>query len=91
MRYVLIIFLTDVFHQFLARQQNRVSVHQEGFRVCPGVVNVCRVIQMPQIRTRKPFDDMQLLGVRMSGEVEPELIVEPDAVDYQCVSLPVPD
>src|SRR6478609_7243640 len=43
------------------------------------------------VRTRIALDDMQLLGVRRSTSIEPELVVEADGVDDERVALPPAD
>ena len=42
-----------------------------------------------EIGTREPFDRVQLRGVRVSVEIEPEPVVVANGVDYQRIALPL--
>ena len=48
-------------------------------------------LQMTEIGAAETLDDVQLFGVRMAREIEPEFIVEADGIDHQGVAVPASD
>src|SRR6266850_5989947 len=86
---VLLVFLADVFHQFFAGQETCVERHLERLGVCAGIINRDFIDQIAKILSRIPFNRVQLLGVRMAAEIEPELVIESDRIDDESVSLEV--
>src|SRR5437016_272706 len=88
---VLLVFLADVFHQFFAGLETCVERHLEWLGVCTGIINRDFIDQSTEILSRVAFDRVQLLRVRMTAEIEPELVIESDRIDDQSVSFEVPD
>ena len=56
-----------------------------------GILEDDVVDERAVVRTRITLDDVELLGVRRSTSIEPELVVEADGVDDERVALPPSD
>ena len=78
---VFLVLLADVLHDFVARHQAVRRVQRERPRVGARIVDRHILLQRPEIGARVALDGVQLLGMRMPDEIEPELVVEPDRVD----------
>src|SRR6266849_5934399 len=89
--HVLIVLLTDVFHQLFVRTEAGGERHRKRSGVRAWIVDRHFVLQMSEVGARVAFDGVQLFRVRMAAEIEPELVVEADCVDHQCVALPATD
>src|SRR4029453_15735233 len=59
----------------------------ERFRVPARIGDGHLVEELAELRTTITFDGVQLLGVRVAGKVEPELVVEADRVDDERVAF----
>jgi len=75
---ILIVLVADVLHQLVARLQRGRIRRRERAGVRAWVVDRHLVVEMPEIFARPAFDGVQLLGVRVTAAVEPELVVEAD-------------
>src|SRR4029450_2393300 len=85
---VLIVLLADVFHQVVARlNQRRLKGHRKRPRVGTRIIDGYLAHQMTGIHPRPPFDRVQLLRMGRRSSIEPELVVEPDGVDDEGVVL----
>ena len=87
-REVLVVFVADVLHQLVIVLIDRVAVQRKRLRVCPRILDGDFVVQVIEIRTPIALDHVQMVGVRMAREVEPELLVEPDGIDEQRIAFP---
>src|SRR5262249_43330571 len=88
---VLLVLLADVLHQLFGRPQPSVERHRERLRVVHRIVDRRLDGQRTQVRTRVAFNRVQLLAVRVTAEVEPELVVEANGIDDQRLALVVAD
>ena len=89
-RQILIILLANIFHQFRPRHQRRLTQRRKRLRVRTRIVNRNLNRHAPQIRARVALDGVRFLGMWMALVVEPELVVEPNRIHHQRVSLPMP-
>jgi len=78
---VLLVLLADVFHQLFARPQGGLELDLEGLGVGNRIDDLGFDIQRAQVGSRDAFDGVQLLGMRVPAEIEPELVVVADSVD----------
>src|SRR5579864_8737617 len=90
MLHILIILLTDIFQDVICLKSS-VPIQSERLGVRSWVIDGSFPFQVPQVRPAIALDGMQLFGVRVPREVEPELIVESDRVNDQTVSLVLAD
>ena len=88
---VLIVLVADVLEQIGTVLIRAVPDHREGPRVRAWIVDGDLVVEMIEVRPAEALDDVQLLGVRMSCEIEPEAIVEAHLVHDERVPLPAAD
>src|SRR5689334_19161062 len=87
---VLIVLLTDVLHQLVARSlQPCVERDRERLRVVGRIFDRHGVHERSHVRPRPALDGVKLFAVRRPFAVEPELVVEADRVDDERV-LPFP-
>src|SRR5262245_41233287 len=85
---VLIVLLADIFHQLVARLNQRcLKDHRKRPRVCTRIINGHLAHQMTRIYPPPPLDGVQLCGMWRRSSIEPELVVEPDGVDDEGVVL----
>src|SRR5438552_4805563 len=88
---VLLVFLADVFHQLLGRTQARVERDGKRLRVVRRIGDRRLHHERAEVRARVTLHRVQLLAVRVAAEIEPELVIEPDGVDDERLTLVVAD
>src|SRR5215831_15181832 len=66
-------------------------IESEWPRISSRIFDGAFPLQMSHIRPPILFGHVELCGVRMAGEIEPEQFVEPHGVDHQGVAVPMPD
>ena len=85
------LIFADVLQQVRVRRQQPLRFHREGpgkhFRIVDGHFE----IHVAEVATPESFGNAKRFGLRMSGAVEPALVVETRGGDDECVSLPSPD
>src|SRR3954470_14777821 len=86
-----LVLLADVLHNVVARQQAMRGVDGEGLGVGARVVDRDVLIQIPEAGARVALDGVKLLSMRVADEIEPELVVETNAIDNPGVALPFAD
>src|SRR5439155_22394924 len=67
------------------------TVHGERTGISAGIGDDGFVIEMVKIRSSISFDGMQLLGVGVTGEIEPELVIKSNAINNKRVAIPFSD
>src|ERR1700734_3661264 len=75
---VLLVFLADVFHQLFMRPEASGEGQGERLGIIAGMDDRDFILESSQILARVTLDGVQLLGMRMATEIEPELVIEPD-------------
>ena len=91
MRHILVVFLADVFHEFVSGLKSGGEGQLEWSGVCSGIIDCNFVDQGSKILPRPAFNRVQFCGVGMAPEIEPEPVVESDGVDDKGVAFIVPD
>src|SRR5215475_11558784 len=89
--HVAVVLLADILHQFLFRKEVDPPVNGKGPGVRSWIVNIGLPFQVLEVRPSVTLDRVELLRVWVTGKVKPELVVEPDRVDDQRVSVPFTD
>src|SRR5215510_16225595 len=89
--HVSVVFVTDVFHQFFAGPQACGERDLERPGVGTRIIDRRFDHERSHVGARVPFDRVKLFGVRRSLKVEPELVVEADAIDDERIAFPVAD
>jgi hypothetical protein len=79
---ILIVFVTDVLQDIGAGLKRRMPKKSECLGIRPRIVNGDFEFQVPEIGPPVTLDHVEFLGMGVTGEVEPEFIVESDRVDY---------
>src|SRR5688572_14559670 len=88
----LVVLFADVLLQLIAGSAVlRAETQRERLGKRTGIVDCDFVVEGPEADARPPLDDMELLGVRRAAAIPPPLVVEPDRIDHEGVSLPAPD
>src|SRR5438874_1658491 len=88
---ILVVFLADVLHQIRSGHQARCELNLERLGVIRRILDQRLDFELAQTGARVPLQSMQLLTVRMSAEIEPELVVEADRIDHQRIAFIVAD
>src|SRR5438046_5429571 len=91
MRHILVVFLADVFHEFVSGLKSGGEGQLEWSGVCTRIVDRDFVDQSSKILSRPAFNRVQFCRVGMAPEIEPEPVVESDGVDDKGVAFIVCD
>src|SRR5439155_25414030 len=91
MRHILVVFLADVFHEFVSGLKSGGEGQLEWSGVCSGIIDCDFVDQGSKILPRPAFNRVQFCGVGMASEIEPEPSVESVSIDVMSVALIVSD
>src|SRR5579863_5948142 len=89
MDYILVVLVTNVLQNLGVCQQRRMPKQRERLGIRPRIVDGDFEFQVSEIGPPVALDHVQFLGMRMTGEVKPEFIVEADRVYHQRVALPL--
>src|SRR5262245_35076367 len=88
----LVVLRADVFHELdILSHPARGELQLHRLRVGAGIVEREVVDERPEVRAREPLDGVELLRVRGTAAVEPELVVVADGIDDERVALPTAD
>src|SRR5438128_10613815 len=87
MRHILVVFLADVFHEFVSGLKSGGEGRLEWFGVCTGIVDRDFIDQSSKILSRPAFHRVQFCGVVMATEIAVEPGVESDSIDEKSVAL----
>ena len=91
MRHILVVFLADVFHEFVSGLKSGGEGQLEWSGVCTRIVDRDFIDQSSKILSRPAFSRVQFCGVGMASEIEPEPVVESDSIDDKSVAFIVSD
>jgi hypothetical protein len=83
--------IADKFHEFVRQLQREMTGQVEGFGVRARIVNRNSVLDHPQIQAPESLYCMQLVGMRMPGEIKPRAVVESYSVHHQRVAFTMAD
>src|ERR1700722_14344484 len=83
-----VVFLADVFHQFVTWQKTMAGHDREGIFVGSRVVDGDFLRHGLQAGPSVALNSMKLLGVWMAHEVKPEQVVVADSIDDQGIAVP---
>src|ERR1700682_2719501 len=84
---ILVVLLADIFHKIRVRFQSGVSIQGKRLGIGSRVLDGSFPFDVPQVGAGRTLNSVQLFGARVTGEVDPELVVETDGVDHQRVAL----
>src|SRR5881296_2125317 len=87
MRHILVVFLADVFHEFVSGLKSGGEGQLEWSGVCTRIVDRDFVDQSSKILSGPTFNRVQFCRVGMAPEIEPEPVVKSDSVDDEGVAF----
>ena len=91
MAVILLVLVAHVLDQLGVWREPHLHIDRPRLRIRLRIVECHVQLHVADIEAPEPLRDMQCLGVRTAGQVEPCPIVEPGAVHDERVALPVAD
>src|SRR5260370_7997307 len=90
MRAVLFVFIAEQLQYVAVRNQELSDLYREGLEVHLGVVNGHLQVHMAKIEAVKKLLNPHCLAMRMSGGIQPALVIESRPIHHPRISLPFP-